>query len=295
MARTLSIGEKRTFFALSFHGVILYTLFFMIPFMMGIYYSMTDWNGISRSYNFTGLTNYIKLFSDTRVMNALKVNFSYMIVFTVVVNTLAIVLALILNSDALKMRRTYRAIFFFPAVISMVVVGMVFDQLFYHVLPLFGEILNIEFLKSNLLGKSEYALWAVLGVSVWKSTAVTMVLLLAGLQTVPGELIEASILDGANVFQRFWKVVLPFLIPALNMTLILSIRHGIMVFDVIKAMTGGGPGRATEVIAILVYNSGFQEMRFGYASTQSILLFAIIAVISFVQIKLLTKKEVGQI
>lgn len=295
MSRKLSISEKRTFFAMSLHGVLLYALFFLVPVIMGVYYSMTDWNGISQTYNFIGLQNYARLFSDNRVLNALKINFTYMFFFVVIVNSLAIILALILNSDKLNMRRTYRAIFFFPAVISMVVVGLVFDQIFYHVLPRIGDMLNIGFLKSNLFGKSDYALWSVLAVSVWRNTAVPMVLLLAGLQTVPEELIEASILDGTNIFQRFWSVILPFLVPALNMTLILAIRHGIMVFDVIKATTGGGPGNATEAIAILVYNVGFAEMRFGYASTQSILLFAIIAVISFIQIKLLKSKEVGQL
>ena len=295
MSRKLSIGEKRTFFAMSFHGVLLYALFFLVPVIMGVYYSMTDWNGISQSYNFIGLKNYARLFTDHRVLNSLKINFTYMFFFVVIVNSLAIILALILNSDKLNMRKTYRAIFFFPAVISMVVVGLVFDQIFYHVLPRIGDVLNIGFLKSNLFGKSEYALWSVLAVSVWRNTAVPMVLLLAGLQTVPEELIEASILDGTNIFQRFWNVILPFLVPALNMTLILAIRHGIMVFDVIKATTGGGPGNATEAIAILVYNMGFAEMRFGYASTQSILLFAIIAVISFIQIRLLKSKEVGQL
>ena len=295
MSRKFTSGEKTTYFFLSLHGVLLYTLFFLIPVGMGIFYSLTDWNGISQSYNIIGLENYRTLFTDARVYNALKINFSYMAVFVVVVNTLAMVLALLLHSESLKFKRMFRAIYFFPAVISMVVVGLIFDQIFYHVIPRIGDALNIEILQRNILGKSDLALWGVLGVSVWRNTAVPMVLLLAGLQTVPGDLIEAAILDGTNAFQRFRSVILPFLIPVLNMTLILTIRHGIMVFDVIKATTNGGPGRTTEAISILVYNTGFESMRFGYASTQSILLFFIIAVISFVQIRLLKSKEVGQL
>ncbi len=295
MSRKLTSGEKTTYFFLSLHGVLLYTLFFLIPVGMGIFYSLTDWNGISQSYNFIGLENYRTLFNDERVYNALKINFTYMIVFVVVVNSLAMILALLLHSEALKFKRLFRAIYFFPAVLSMVVVGLIFDQIFYHVVPRIGDALNMEFLQRNILGNPEYALWGVLGVSVWRNTAVPMVLLLAGLQTVPEDLVEAAILDGANALQRFWSVILPFLIPVLNMTLILTIRHGIMVFDVIKATTNGGPGRTTEAISILVYNTGFESMRFGYASTQSILLFFIIAVISFVQIRLLKSKEVGQL
>ena len=295
MGRALTFGEKRTFFLLSLHGVVLYTLFFILPVVLGLFYSMTDCNGIGRSYNFIALENYFRLARDSRVYNALRFNFTYMLFFVVIVNSQAMLLALLLNSARLRFRRGFRAIFFFPAVLSMVVVGLIFDQIFYHVVPRFGELLGWEFLTRNLLGRGETAIWSVLFVSAWRNTAVPMVLLIAGLQTVPGELIEASILDGANALQRFFAVIFPFLIPALNMTLVLTIKHGIMVFDVIMAMTGGGPGRATEAIGLLVYNVGFDEMRFGYASALSFLLFGIIALISMIQIKVLKTKEAGQI
>lgn len=295
MGRALTKGEKRTFFFLSLHGVILYTLFFIMPVILGLFYSMTDWNGISRSFNFIALENYFRIARDSRVFSSLRFNFLYMLVFVVAVNFQAMLLALLLNSAKLKFRRTFRAIFFFPAVLSMVVVGLIFDQIFYHVIPRLGDLTGWEFLMRNLLGRGETAIWGVLFVSIWRNTAVPMVLLIAGLQTVPGELIEASILDGTNAVQRFFAVIFPFLVPALNMTLVLTIKHGIMVFDVIMAMTGGGPGRATEAIGLLVYNVGFDEMRFGYASALSFLLFGIIALISMIQIKVLKTREAGQI
>lgn len=295
MSRTLTAREKRTYFLLSIHGVVLYAVLFMLPVFLGIYYSMTDWNGISESYNFVGLGNYFKLLADGRVLNALGINAIYTTVFVLVVNVQAVGLALLLNSDRLKFRRALRAIYFFPAVLAMVVVGLIFDQIFYHAIPRLGEMMEIDFLRRNLLGRPDTALWGVLLVSVWRNTAVPMVLILAGLQTVPKDLLEASILDGTNGWQRFVNVIFPFLVPALTMTLVLTLKHGLMVFDVVMAMTGGGPGHATEVIGLLVYNLGFNEMRFGYASALSFILFGIIAVISFGQIRALKTKEIGQI
>lgn len=295
MGRTLTRQEKRTYFFLSLHGVVLYALFFLIPVLFGVFYSMTDWNGISQTYNFVGLKNYFTLIKDSRVLNSLSINAVYTVAFVLIVNLQAVVLALLLNSQQLKFRKSFRAIYFFPAVLSMVVVGLIFDQIFYHVVPRIGDGLGIELLQRNILGNLDLAMWGVLCVSVWRNTAVPMVLILAGLQTVPNELIEASILDGANKRQRFFKVIFPFLIPSLNMTLVLTIKHGIMVFDVIMAMTGGGPGRSTEAIGLLVYNLGFDEMRFGYASALSLILFGIIAIVSFTQISALKSREVGQI
>jgi len=295
MSRTQTGTEKSTYLLLSLHGAVLYLLLFLVPVVLGVYYSMTDWNGIGANYNFVALENYVRIARDGRVLNALSINGIYTLVFVTVVNVLAVALALLLNDDRLRFRRAFRAVYFFPAVLAMVVVGLIFDQVFYHAIPSVGRSLGIVALERNLLGRPETALWGVLCVSVWRNTAVPMVLILAGLQTVPSDLIEAAILDGANGRQRFVNVIFPFLVPSLTMTLVLTVKHGLMVFDVIMATTDGGPGRATEVIGLLVYNMGFNEMRFGYASALSFVLFGLIAVISFVQIAALKTKEVGQI
>jgi len=294
MPRTYSKGENRTYVLYTIPTLLLYGLLFIFPLILGLYYSMTDWNGISQAQNFIGLENYRNLFSDKRVVNSLLFSFKYAVSLVLIVNFLAIALGLMMDSR-IKFQNAFRSLYFFPAIISLVVVGLVFDQIFYHVFPRIGEFFDIEIFKTNMLGNRDTVFWAVLFVSIWRETAVPTVLILAGLQTVPIEYIEAAVLDGASYFTRLRKIIFPFLIPVFSMNLVLTVKSGIMVFDVIKAMTGGGPGMTTESIGILIYKKGFQEYQFGMASSLSFLLLAIIALISFVQIFALKKKEVGQL
>ena len=294
MPRKQSSKEIRTYFLYTVPTIILYGMFFIVPLLMGVFYSFTNWNGISQSYKIIGLHNYATMFTDRRVVNSLQFSLSYALCLVVIVNLLALGLGLLLNSN-IRGKNFIRALYFFPAIISLVVVGLVFDQILYHAIPRIGKALDIDFLKSNLLGNSDAVFWVVLLISVWRETAVPTVLIIAGLQTVPIELLEASILDGASYSVRFRKIMFPFLIPVISMNLVLTVKSGIMVFDIIKAMTGGGPGIATESIGILIYKKGFEEMQFGFASSLSFLLFGIIALISFLQIYTLKKREVGQL
>jgi raffinose/stachyose/melibiose transport system permease protein len=294
LPRRQTIKEKGVYFTFTVPTLLLYGLFFILPLGMGVYYSMTDWNGISQSFNFIGLHNYLRMFSDHRVLNSLQFSLKYAVLLVLFVNALAIFLGLLLDAP-IKSKNLFRALYFFPAIISLVVVGLVFDQILYHAIPRIGKMLDIDFLKRNLLGNRDAVFWVVLFVSIWRETAVPTVLILAGLQTVPPELIEAAVLDGAPYLTRLRKIVFPFLIPVFSMNLVLTVKSGIMVFDIIKAMTGGGPGISTESIGILIYKKGFEEMQFGFASSLSFLLFAIIAVISLLQIGVLKRKEVGQL
>jgi raffinose/stachyose/melibiose transport system permease protein len=294
VARRKTPAERLTYTTFTIPAVVLYGLFFMVPLLLGIYYSMTDWNGISQSYDFIALENYRNLFSDNRVLHSFAFSLRYALYLVVIINVLALGIGLMLNAN-IRAKNLFRAIYFFPAIISLVVVGLVFDQIFYHAVPRIGDLFSIAFLQRNLLGNPEAVFWVLLFVSVWRECAVPTVLILAGLQTVPSELIEASILDGAGSFMQFRKIVFPFLIPVFSMNLVLTVKSGIMVFDIIKGMTGGGPGTATESIGILIYKKGFEEMRFGFASALSLSLFLLIAVISILQITVLRSKEAGQL
>ena len=294
MTRKQSSRERLTYFIFTVPTIILYGMLFIVPLLMGVFYSLTDWNGISQSYQIIGLKNYVSMFSDHRVINSLQFSLSYALFLVLIVNFLALGLGLLLNSN-IRGKNFIRALYFFPAIISLVVVGLLFDQILYHAIPRIGKALDIDFFKRNLLGNSDAVFWVVLFASVWRETAVPTVLIIAGLQTVPIELLEAAILDGASFPMRFRKIMFPFLIPVISMNLVLTVKSGIMVFDIIKAMTGGGPGTATESIGILIYKKGFEEMKFGFASSLSFLLFGIVAVISLLQIYTLRKKEVGQL
>lgn len=285
---------KRSYFLLSFPSVVLYTLFLTVPTIFGFCYSFTNWNGISPKYDFVGLKNYINMFSDARLLSALKFTFVYTFWVVAFIIVFSIFIALLLNSN-IEGRGFFRAAFFFPAVLSLITVGLIFNQIFFQVVPIVGQSLGIEWLSTNILGNGRLAILGIIITNVWQGIAMPSLIFLAGLQSIPKDLYEAAIIDGAGAWQRFKSLTLPFLIPMLNVNLVLAIRNGLTVFDYIKAMTDGGPGTATESIALLIYKNGFQQMKFSYGAAESILLFVLVIIISVIQLKTLNKKEVGQL
>ena len=274
-------------------AVILYTIFFIVPVVSGIYYSMSDWDGISRTFNMIGFENFKHVIGDSRFQSAFVFSMKYTVILTIVGNILALVFAHLLNAN-IKCRGFFRGIYFFPAVLSMITVGLIFNEIFYRVLPNIGELTGLEFLKSNILANPKLAVYGILLVHIWQGIAIPTVLYLAGLQNIPKELIEAADLDGASFWQKFKSINFPFIIPVMNVALVMLVKAGLTTFDYIRAMTDGGPGWATESIGLLIYNHAFKEMKFSYSIAESLILFIIIAIVSAVQFGVLNRKEVGQ-
>ncbi len=272
-------------------GFLLYLALFVSPILLGIYYSLFDWNGYSKNMTFIGLNNYLKALKNIKFKNALLFNLKYSLILIVCVLTLSMILALILNKN-IKCRTFFRATFFFPAVVSMLAAGLIFNEIFYRALPAIGDFLHISWLQSNILSNKSTAMYGVLFVHIWQGVCIPTVLLMSALQTVPSEVLESSAIDGANKWQQFWRIIVPFLLPTISVILVLLLRDGLMVFDYIKAMTEGGPGGATRSITMLIYQQGFEENKFSLAVAESLMLSVILMGISIIQIKLTQKKEV---
>lgn len=272
-------------------GFIAYCVFLIFPILMGIYYSFMDWNGISKGYNFIGFANYAKLLTDKKFGEALLFNFRYTIMLIVGVVVISVVLALLLNKE-FKGRSFFRTLYFLPAVLSMITVSLVFKQVFFYVLPAIGKALGIEALSTNILASKQNAIYGVLFVHLWQGVALPTLLFLAGLQTIPTELYEAAAIDGANGWQQFKHITVAYLIPTLSVVLVLLVKQGLMVFDYVKSMTAGGPGTATQTIALLIYNNGFERNRYSYSIAQAIATGVIIALISAIQIQASNRKKV---
>ena len=272
-------------------ATVLYCIFFIYPIAIGIMYSFTDWNGLAKDFKFIGLANYIEAFTNKRFQNAVLFNIKFTILAVILVVGISLILALIFNSD-IRLKSFFRGIFFFPAVLGMLVVGLIFNEIFYRVVPVIGKAMNISWLSTNILASKSTAMYGVLIVHVWLAVAMATVMLLAGLQSTPMELYEAAELDGANKWQRFRYITMPFLLPVLSVVLILQIKNGLTVYDIIVALTNGGPGGATESLSILIYNHGFKEVKFSYAIAEAIILTIVICAISFVQISISNKKKV---
>ena len=284
--------KNRVLFIFTLPVLLMYCFFFVIPMLMGMKNSFTDWSGTSQTYNFIGIQNYTKIFQDERFRNALFFNFKYTLLLTIATVLISVVVALVLNQK-IKGRTFFRSVFFLPAILSLVTVGLIWNELFYRIIPLIGEATGWSLFKSSWLGSPKLAMYAILIVNLWQGCAIPIVLLLAGLQSVPADLYEAAAIDGANAFKRFRAITIPYLIPVLNIVIVTCVKGGLTTFDYIKAMTDGGPMQSTESVGILIYSHAMQEGRFGYSVAESMILFVIIAVVSLLTMRLTNNKKAG--
>lgn len=273
--------------------LLLYVCFFLVVMVLGIYYSMTNWTGISQSFDFIGLKNYATVLQDERFWTAIWFNIRYTVMLVIGVILLSLLIALALNNLMGKMSTMFRSIFFIPAVLSLVTVGLIWNELLLRVFPPIGKALGISWLSNSLLGNPSTAIFGILLVNLWQGCATPTVLLLAGLQSVPADLYEAATIDGANAWQKFRNITVPFLIPIVTMLVITTTKGGLTIFDYIQSMTGGGPAQSTEAIGILIYRHAMNEGKFAQSVAESMLLFVIVAVVSFLTIRISSKTEAG--
>lgn len=280
-----------TMFLFTVPGTLLYLIFFVYPILVGVYYSMTDWNGISKNYNFIGLKNYIEIIHDSRFQNSFLFTLRYALLLLAAGVVISILLALLLNSK-IKAKSVFRSVFFFPAVISMLTAGLIFNEIFFRVLPQIGAVLNIEVLKTSILSNATLAQYGIMFVHLWQAVAIPTVLLMAGLQSIPQELVESASLDGAGKWQVFKNITIPFLLPIITVVVVLMFKDGLMLFDYVVGLTQGGPAGSTESVALLIYNHGFKEMKFSYGIAESVILCIVVCTISFIQISINNKKKV---
>ena len=279
-------------FLFSLPTLILYTVFFLITMLIGVYYSFTNWNGISPKYKFVGFKNYINVLTDSRFRTALLFNIGYKIALVVLLVVIPLIIALALNRIK-RFSTLFRSVYFIPAVISMVTVGLIWNELFYRAVPVIGKALGIGALSSSPLGNPKLAAAAILLVHVWQGCAIPTVLFIAGLQSVPKDLLEAATIDGAGSWARFKNVTIPYLIPVLNMVIITQAKAGLTVFDYIKVMTNGGPGQATEAVGLLIFRHAINEGKFSRSVAESMILFVVVGIVAAISLRMTSDKQVG--
>lgn len=284
--------DRLSFFIISVPALALYSFFYIYSVALGFYYSMTDWDGLARSYGFVGFDNFRKLLGNKAFYNSIGITFRYallMVVFTIVVG---VILAVSLNSVK-RFKTFFKSIYFFPAMISSVAIALIWDQVFMRALPSLGALVGIQDLASPL-GSKQTALYAVLFVNLWQSLAMPTVIFIAGLQTIPDELYESALIDGASMFDQFRFVTLPYLVPTITVNAILTLKSGITAFDYAKALTNGGPARSTMLVGIKIYIDAFGDTpKFSIANAESVMLFVVIALLSVVQITISSRSGVN--
>ena len=273
-------------------ALIFITAFVGIPFLMCVYYSFRKWNGITKGSEFTGLTNYIRLFTaDSGFTKSMLYTFEYAILVVVFVNVIAILLAALLESK-IRGKGFFRAAFYIPNIISMVIIGFIWKFICLRVFDGLHTATNLSVFGLSWLGDPQLAVAATVFVSVWQELGFYLIIYIAGMQSVPGDLNEAAMIDGAGVVRRFFSVTIPMIMPSISFCMFHSVANSMKMFELIFSLTGGGPGSATTPIALDIYNTAFNNNQYGYGSAKSVILFLIVAVISAVQVSFFKSKEV---
>lgn len=289
--KKLRAGELGKYFLIFIiPALVVYLVFSITPFLYTIYYSFTDYTDMNPIHlNFVGLKNYLKVFETPVMMTAIKNSVVYAILLTGFQAVLGLPLAVVLNRK-LKSRNILRAVFFFPAVFSSLIIGYLWN--FIMSSSDFGLINNIlhqlGFGTVNFF-TSKTALYSVIFTQIWQWTGWAMVIFLANLQGIAPELYEAAEIDGANSIQKFFYVTLPLMCPSVKIVVVTGLIGGMKVFDIIYSMTSGGPGDATQTVMTVMMKKGISEGFYSTGAAFGVCFFIIVLVISAVVTKFMGK------
>jgi raffinose/stachyose/melibiose transport system permease protein len=283
---------RRSVLLFALPAVVLYAFVLLAPTLRGTVFAFTDWNGLSQSFNFVGLDNFAAIFQNADSVKAIGNTLIIAFVTTIISNILGLLLALGVNSK-IKSRNVLRVFLFAPAVLTPVVTAYLFKYIFAPTGPLNGllEAIGLGALKQDWLGNAQWALVSIMTVIIWQQSGYAMVIYLAGLQGVPKELLEAASVDGAMTWQRFWSITRPLLAPAITISMMLILIHGLKIFAEVWVMTSGGPGNATHSLSTLIYKNAFQFGLFGTSIAMALILLVLVAVISSLQYRSLLSQE----
>ena len=265
---------------------VLFLLAVVIPFGVSVFYSLTDWNGIGKTYQFVGLKNYIDVFSGrSQFLHSAKFTILLGLAVVVLTNVLGVALAALL-SNSFRGSGLFRAVFFLPNTMGGVVMGYIWRFLFLMVVGALGTVFSWEILQLPWLGTPGTAYAALIIVSVWQGAGYVMIIMIAALTGIPQELEEAATIDGANGWKTFWRITVPLLKPTIIMTVITSINGTLQLFDESVNLTKGGPANTTITMSHYVYNTCFINVpNFGYASAMAFLIFIMVAVLALINLK----------
>jgi len=272
-------------------ALLLFVLFIYYPFIDGIMISFTNWDGYSQAYRFIGLDNYKRMLADHRISTVIINTLIYGFGSTLLQNIIGLAYALFLNRH-IRGKAVIRTIVYLPVIISPLIMGYIWYFFFqFNGGALNDIILAFRDKPVNLLADTQLNVWIITLVNTYQFLGVAMIIFLAGLQSISKEYYEAAEMDGASGFSRFRNITLPLLAPAITINVVLNLIGGLKLFDVIAALTNGGPGFASASLSTMIYQLYFAHQDAGYAAALGNFMFLIISIIGMVALYYLRRKE----
>ena len=271
-----------------------FLVLWIYPILQLFYYSVTNFNGINYDFDFVGLKNFVKIFENGTLLNSTKNTLLYTVIMVIFSNLIGLSVAMMLNMK-IRGKGFYRTCTYFPALFSAIVVGFIWSYVYMPRSGMIASLLNLVGLDGssfNPLGNFKTALYAIAIVEIWKAFGSTMIIYLAGLQTVDESLLEAGRIDGCTEWQLIRKVKLPLISSTITINVILNVIAGLKAFDYAFIMTNGGPGKSTKTLMFQIYEMAFDDQKMGRASAFSVMSFLIIILITIFMLYFLNKREV---
>lgn len=286
-------GKYRLILPFLLPALILYCTFVLYPYAQAMYISLTKWSGLSPNPTFVGLRNFSKLLRDDHYWNALSHNGIYLGTLPLLIISLGFFFAFVLTQGA-RFAKFFRIVFFFPQVMSVVAVGVLWNFVYHPTLGLLNGFLKLVGIAEPpvWLGDPKTALWAVGAVVVWQAVGFYMVFFIAGMEGIPVTFYEVCRIEGANGWQTFWRVTLPLLWENVRVALVFLAINAISMFGITQTMTEGGPARATDVLATYLYENAFLHSNFGYATAIAVTLFFIVLLLSLITMRATARERV---
>lgn len=270
---------------------LFFTITVLIPFIYGIYITLNRMDTPVDPMVFSGFENYINAAKDTKFWESLWLTLKFVVATVFLVNVVGFGLAYLVTSG-IKIQNSLRTAYFTPNLIGGLVLGYIWQFVFVQSLPAFGKKFGIEWLELGWLGDPTMAFWSMVIVTIWQTSGYMMIIFIAGLVSIPGDLMEAARIDGAGPFKRLMNITIPLMIPSFVVTIFLSLKNAFMVYDLNFSLTKGGPYGSTEMVSMHVVNKAFIEANYGTGQAQGIILFVIVAIITGIQVYSSKKMEV---
>ena len=272
-------------------SVTLYVVFVLYPYIRSMYISLTRWRGLTPSTDFIGLENFRRMLGDNLFWNALTNNVFYLLTLPIITIAMGLFMAFLLT-QGVRGARFYRVTFFFPQVMSVVAIGVLWSFIYHPTMGVLTALLRLLGVANPpvWLDNPDTALGAVGAVVVWQSVGFYMVLFIAGMESIPNTYYEAATIDGATRWHLFWNITLPLLWETVRTALVFLAIGAVDMFAITQTMTQGGPSRATDVLATYLYERAFLQSEFGYATAIAVSMFLMVLLLSTLLLRL-TRRE----
>ncbi len=286
-------------FLFIFPTAFAFLMVIIVPFFMGIYYAMTDWDGVKTVLNWVGFKNFAGMFSEPQFIYSFQITLLYTVINIVLVNIAGFLMSLLATSRV-KGRNFYQAGFFVPNLIGGIVLGYIWQFMFNNVFVDMGKAMGLAAFQTSFIARKETVIWAMSAVNTWQYAGYIMMIYVASIQSIPDSVMEAANVDGANYITRVFKIMMPMMASAFTITIFLTLTNSFKQFDLNATLTNGGPAmlymgkavRASQLLAMDIYRTANQFNLMAPAQAKAVVFFVVLVVFSLVQVYLNKRREV---